>query len=196
MSWVFHEVSSPWFMRTSTCPTILLSSWNLSFHRQTFVVVLSLRHAWLFETSWTAAYQASLSFTISWSLLKLRSIQSIMSSNHLILYHPFSSCPQSFPASGSFSVSPLLASGDQSTVASPSALVLPMNIQDLFPLGWTGWISLLSKMTLKSLLHTDLSVQSVSKCSFYRFLEILLCIVPTSPMFLPIYFRCLKLPKP
>ena len=160
------------------------------------MLLFSCSHVQLLATPWIAAYQASLSFTISWSLLKLRSIQSIMSSNHLILYHPFSSCPQSFPASGSFSVSPLLASGDQSTVASPSALVLPMNIQNLFPLGWTGWISLMSKMTLKSLLHTDLSVQSVSKCSFYRFLEILLCIVPTSPMFLPIYFRCLKLPKP
>ena len=48
------------------------------------------------------AHQASLSFTISWSLLQLMSIESVMPSNHLILCHPFSSCPQSFPASGSF----------------------------------------------------------------------------------------------
>ena len=58
---------------------------------------------------------------------------------------PFSSHLQSFPASGSFPVSQLLASGDQSVGASASASVLPMNIQDWFPLGWTGWISLLSK---------------------------------------------------
>ena len=56
----------------------------------------------LFVTQRTAAYQASLSFTIFWSLLKLLSIESVMPSNHLILCHPFSSCPQSFPASGSF----------------------------------------------------------------------------------------------
>ena len=53
-------------------------------------------------TPWTEARQASLSFTISWSLLKLMSIESVMPSNHLVLYHPLSSCLQSFPASGSF----------------------------------------------------------------------------------------------
>ena len=57
---------------------------------------------------------------------------------------PFS-CLQSFPASGSFPVSPFFTSGGQSTGVSASALVLPMNIQDWFPLGWTGLISLLSK---------------------------------------------------
>ena len=58
---------------------------------------------------------------------------------------PFSSCLQSFPASRSFSMSWSFASGDQSTRVSASASVLPMNIQDWFPLGWTGWISLQSK---------------------------------------------------
>ena len=58
---------------------------------------------------------------------------------------PFSSCPQSFPASESFPVSGLFASGGQWIVASASASVLPMNIQDWFPLGLTGLISLLSK---------------------------------------------------
>ena len=53
-------------------------------------------------TPWTAAHQASLSFTDSWSLLKLMSIDSVMPSNHLILCCPFFSCPQSFPLSGSF----------------------------------------------------------------------------------------------
>ena len=58
---------------------------------------------------------------------------------------PFSSGLQSFPASGSFPMSRFFASGGQSIGASASASVLPMNIQDWFPLGWTGWTSLLSK---------------------------------------------------
>ena len=58
---------------------------------------------------------------------------------------PFSSCPQSLPASGSFPMSQLFAWGGQSTGVSTSALVLPMTIQDWFPFGWTGGISLQSK---------------------------------------------------
>ena len=58
---------------------------------------------------------------------------------------PFSSCPQSFPALGSFPMSQLFTWGGQSIRASASASVLLMNIQDWFPLGWTGWISLQSK---------------------------------------------------
>ena len=58
---------------------------------------------------------------------------------------PFSSHLQSFPASGSFQMSQFFTSGSQSIGVSASASVLPMNIQDWFPLGWTGWISLLSK---------------------------------------------------
>ena len=58
---------------------------------------------------------------------------------------PFSSHLQSFPASGSFQMSQLFASGGQSIGVSASAWVLPMNIQDWSPLGWTGWISLQSK---------------------------------------------------
>ena len=57
----------------------------------------------------------------------------------------FSSCPQYFPASGSFPVSQVFVSGGQSTGVSASTSVLPMNTQDWFPLGWTGWISLQSK---------------------------------------------------
>ena len=58
---------------------------------------------------------------------------------------PFSFCLQSFPASGSFPVSQFFASGGQSIGVSASASVLPMNIQDWFPLGWTGWFSMQSK---------------------------------------------------
>ena len=79
------------------------------------------------------------------SLLKLVSIESAMTSNHLILCALFSSCPQSFLASGSFPMSRLFASGSQSIGASDSASVLPMNIQGLFPLELTDLISFLSK---------------------------------------------------
>ena len=58
---------------------------------------------------------------------------------------PFSSCPQSLPASGSFPMSQSFSSGGQSIRVSASTSVLPMNTQDWFPLGWTGWISLQSK---------------------------------------------------
>ena len=58
---------------------------------------------------------------------------------------PFSSCPQSLPASGSFPISQLFPSGGQSIGVSASASVFPMNTQDWSPLGWTGWISLQSK---------------------------------------------------
>ena len=63
----------------------------------------------------------------------------------LSLVIPFSSCPQSFPVSGSFQMSQLFASGGQSIRVSASTSVLPMNTQDWSPLGWTGWISLQSK---------------------------------------------------
>ena len=89
--------------------------------------------------------RASLSFTVSRSFLKLMSIESVMPSSYLILCHSFSYCPQSFPASESFSMSRLFTSGGQSIGASASASVLPVNIQDWFPLGLTGLISLLSK---------------------------------------------------
>ena len=79
------------------------------------------------------------------SLLKLMSIESVMPSNPLILCHPLLLLSQSFPASVSFPMSQLFASGGQSTGASASASVLPMNIQDWFPLGLTSWISLQSK---------------------------------------------------
>ena len=101
------------------------------------LVVQSLSRIWLSATSWTTACQAVLSFTISWRLLKFY--------NYLILCHPFSSCLQSFPASRSFPMSQLFASGDQSIGDSASASVLPMSILGWFPLGLTGLISWLSK---------------------------------------------------
>ena len=73
---------------------------------------------------------------------------------------PFSSCPQPLPASGTFPMSQLVASGGQSTGVSASASVLPMNIQDWFPLGWTGWISLQSKGL--SSVFSNTTVQSIN----------------------------------
>ena len=107
------------------------------------LLVQSLSHVQLFATPWTAACQASLSFTISWSLLKLISIESEMWSSSLFLYCPLLSCLQSSPALRSFPMSQLFTQGGQSIGASAS--ILPLNIQDLFPLGLTGLISLLSK---------------------------------------------------
>ena len=104
-------------------------------------------------TPWTAAHQASLSFTVSRGLLKFVSTESVMPSNHLILClqsfpfssFSFSSRPQSFPASGSFQMSQFFTSGGLGIGASASASVLPMNIQDWFPLELTGLSSLQSK---------------------------------------------------
>ena len=79
-------------------------------------------------------------------LIKLMSIESVMPSNRSILCHALLLPPSaSFPASGSFPMSQLFISGGQSTGASASASVLPMNILGWFPLGWIGWISLQSK---------------------------------------------------
>ena len=95
----------------------------------------------LFVAPWIAVSQASVSFSISRSLLKFISIDLVMLFNCLILCFPF--CLQSFPASGSFPMSQLFASGGQ--IIGAVASVLSMNIQVLFPLGLTGLISLLSK---------------------------------------------------
>ena len=104
-----------------------------------------LSHIWPFVTPWTAAHQASLSITSSQSLPKLMSTESVMHPTILSTTVSFSSCPQSFPGSGSFQMSLFFASGGQSIGVSASAPVVPMNVQDWFPLGWTGWISLQSK---------------------------------------------------
>ena len=84
------------------------------------------------------------------------SIELVMPSNNLILCRPFSSCLQSFPASGSFPVSQLVASGGQSVGALASASVLPMSIQGWFASGLTGLISLLSKGLSRVFLSTTI----------------------------------------
>ena len=110
-----------------------------------FSSVQSLSRVWLFATPWIAARQASLSITNSQSSLRLMSIESVMPSSHLIPCHPFSSCPQSLPASESCPMSQLFTWGGQSTGVSTLASFLPKNTQGWSPSEWTGWISLQSK---------------------------------------------------
>ena len=99
-----------------------------SLSRYQFNSVQSLSRVRLFVTPWTAARQASLSITNSWSSLKFISIESVMPSNHLILYRPLLLLPSMLSkASGSFPVSQLFASGGQSIGVSASASVLPVN---------------------------------------------------------------------
>ena len=122
-----------------------MRSIHKGLRRVGFVVVHWLSCVWFFVTPWTEACQAFLSFTISQSLLKFMSTESVMPSNHFIRCCPLHLYPSSFPVLGSFPVSQLFTSGDQSITASASASVLPVNIQDWFRLGLTGLISLLSK---------------------------------------------------
>ena len=103
-----------------------------------FVVIQLFSHVPLFATPWTAAHQSSLSFTTSQSLLKLISIESVMPSNHLVFCHLLLLLPSIFPSIRVFSNE--LALWKYWTSASAS--VLPVNIQDWFPLGLTGLISL------------------------------------------------------
>ena len=109
-------------------------------------------------TPWTAAHQASLSFTVSQSLLKLISIELVMPSNHLILCCLLLLLCSVFPSTRSFPMSQLFSSGGQSIGASASVSVLPMNIQDWFLLGLTGLISLLFKGLLKRINSSMLSL--------------------------------------
>ena len=107
--------------------------------------VQSLSRVWLFATPWTAAHQASLCIASSQNLLNLCPLSRWCHPTISSSVFPFSSCLQSFPASGSFPVSQFFSSGGRSIGVSASASVLPMNIQDWFSSGWTGWSSLQSK---------------------------------------------------
>ena len=102
----------------------------------------SLSHVWLFATPWTAACQASLSITNSWSLLKLMSIESVMPYNHFTLCCPLLLLPSIFPSTRVFPNDSVLCIRWPNIGISVSASVPPVDIQDWFPLGWTGWISL------------------------------------------------------
>ena len=120
----------------------------VSFMKFPAVVVQLLLCVLFFVTPWTAACQASLSFTVSWSLLKLMSIESMMPSNHLILYHPLLLLPSIFPSIRVFSNESALC------IRWPKYCSFSINPSNefWFPLGLTGLISLQSK-GLSSLLQ-------------------------------------------
>ena len=125
---------------------------HLSQHQ--FNSVQSLSHVQLFAVPWIAAHHASLSITNAQSLLKFMSIELVKHPTISSSVIPFYSCPQSFPASGSFPMSLFFISGGQNIGASASAPVLPTNIQGCFPLGLPGFISLLSKELSRIFLST------------------------------------------
>ena len=119
-------------------PSWTLLDWEISS-------VQSLSHIWLFETPWTAAHQASLSITNSRNLLKLMSIESVMPSNHPILCCPLLLLPSIFPSIRVFSNESVFRIR-WPQYWSFSFSISPSNeYSDLFPLGSTGWISLMSK---------------------------------------------------
>ena len=143
-------ILEPKKMESATVPTVSPSIYHemmrpdamiLVFWIWAFISVQSLRRVQLFVTPWTTAFQASLSITNSRSSPKPMSIESVIPSNHLILCHPLLLLPSIFSSIRVFSNE----SGGQSTEAWALASVLPMNIQDWFPLGPTVLISLQSK---------------------------------------------------
>ena len=118
------------------------------------VVVQPLSHVQLFVIPWSAAHQPSLSFTSSWSLLKLMSIESVMPSNYLILCLLLLLLPSIFPCIRVFPNESAPASGGQSIEASAS--VLPVTIQGWFTLGLTALISLLSTRLSRAFSNTTI----------------------------------------
>ena len=129
--------------------------------------VQSLSPVWRFVTPWTAAHQASLSITNSWSLLKLMSIESVIPSNHLILCHPLLLPPSIFPSIRVFSKESVLYIRWPKYWSLSFSISSPMNIQDWFPLGWTGWISLLSKGLSSILQHHSSKASILQHSDFF-----------------------------
>ena len=142
--WASQVFSAPWrprnWLTVETALSPYSEQWLMKPSFRGWVVQL-LSPAWLFAPPWTAARQASLSFTIFQSLLKLMSIESVMPSNHLVLCHLFLLLPSVFHSIRVFSNESILRISWPKFGASASASVLPMNIQDLFPFGLTGLIS-------------------------------------------------------
>ena len=152
---------------------LLKSNLNHVFLLLQFSSVQSLSCVQLFVTPWTAARQASLSINNSRSLLKLMSIQLVMASNHLILCCvPFSSCLQSFPASGSFPMSQFFTSSGQS-IWSFSFRISPSNEYSGLISFRMDWLVLLAvQESLKSLLQYHSSKASSLWCSAFFMVQL------------------------
>ena len=144
----------------------------LNIHPISFLFDVSVQfstvshHVWLFVTPWTVACQGSLSITNSGNLLKLMSIKLVMPSNHLIFCHSLFLLPSIFPSIRVFSNESVPPIRWHNIGVSASASVLPMNIQDWFPLGLTGWISLqfegLSRDFSQEVFRTSLQFKSIN----------------------------------
>ena len=127
------------------------------------IMCSSVSHVRLFATPWTIGHQASLSIANSRGLLKLMSIESVMPSSHLILGHPLFLSLSIFPSIRVFS-NELVLRIRWPKYCSFSFSISPSNeYSDRFPLGWTGWISLLSKG-----LSRVFSSTTVQKHQFFR----------------------------
>ena len=121
-------------------------TWKDAQHNSLFSSFQSLSRFWLFASPWTAAHQALVSISNSWSSPKSMSIESVRPSNHLILCRPLLFLPSFFPSIRVFSnESALRIRWPLGIRVSASTSVLPMNIQDRFPWGWNDLISLQSK---------------------------------------------------
>ena len=121
-----------------------MTLWTFFVLKSQFSSVQSFSHVWLFSTPWTAPRQASLSITNSWRLLKFMSIESVVPSNHLIC-HPLLLLPSIFPSIRIFSNESVFNIKWPKYWSFTLRISPPINIQEWFPLGWTGWISLQTK---------------------------------------------------
>ena len=124
---------------------------------------------WLSATPWTAARQASLSITNSHSLLKLMSIESVMPSNHLLFSHPLLFLPSIFLSIRIFFSESVLHIRWPKYWSSALASVLPGNIQDWFPLGLTGLISLWSKGLSRVFSNTTVQKHQLFSAQLYLY---------------------------
>ena len=137
----------------------------------TFVVVRSLSHVWLFATPWTTARQASLSFTIFWSLLTLTSIESVMPSHHLILCHPL------FPLPSIFSSIRVFFKKSSLCIRWPKYWSFSFSISPANQYSWLisfriGWFDLLAVQgTLKSLLQKNSLKSSILQHSAFTMVQ-------------------------
>ena len=137
-----------------------------------FSSIQSLSHVQLFATPWTAACRPPCLSPTPGVYPNSSPVSQICHPTISSSVIPFLSHLQSFPASGSFLISQFFTSGDKSIGVSASASVLPVNIQDWFPLGWTGWISLQSKGLSKSLFQHHSSKASILQRSAFFIVQL------------------------